>query len=248
MKGNWMSTDSLTGRALLDHLYGLHTIGRPLPSIAGGAPEDVAPAAPAPTADTAAPVPAVPADFIAEMNALKTELASHRADRQAREQAAQKAERETLLAKGQLDQIAANHAAALAAKDDALAALDKRTRSSELRRSLTEALSGHELREGAMGQLLKLWGDEFQVDDDGEGFKVRSKADLRDPKSVFAERLQSKEYDHFLRAGHKGGAATAIAQGTAAVAPNSNPFLASVDFLRKQTEALRARHADGSTA
>lgn len=178
-----------------------------------------------------------PNELLDMMRSMKVELESFRAEKSAREAEAARKTQEELVRKGQLDEIARNHAAALKAKDEALAALDKRARGAELRRSLTEALSGHELREGAAAQLLKLWGDEFEVHDDGDGFKVRSRSDLREPRAVFAERLKSPEYDHFLKASHRGGsgAGSDRARGDAAAqqaAAAANPFLAAAAALK----------------
>lgn len=192
---------------------------------------------PSPTPETPPPAPpTAPPDLLQAFAALRTEVETYRAEKQAREAQAAHEKQQDLIRKGQLDEIAKNHDMALKAKDAALAALDSRARSTELRRALTEALSGHELRDGAMGQLTKLWGDEFQVDDDGDGFKVRSKSDLRDPKTVFAERLKSPEFDHFLKATHRGGSGVGADQGRKAAesTAQANPFLAAAEQLRQK--------------
>ena len=189
-----------------------------------------------------ATAPAVPAEVISELNAMKAELIAYRAEKAAREEEARKAAQQELAKKGQLEEIARNHEAALKARDEAMQAVLNRARKAELRRAITSALSGHELVENAADDLLRLWGDDFEVEDDGDGFKVRSKSDLRSPADVVAERLASKRYAHFVKAANRGGA---NAGGTKPAPTPGQGEQQNLSPLEKSRLALLQRYKSG---
>lgn len=199
---------------------------------------------PAASPETPPPAPsAVPPDLVAELTSLKTELLAFKAERAAREEEARKQAQQDLLKKGQLEEIARNHEAALKARDEAMNAIMTRARNAELKRSLTQALAGHDLVEGGAEQLLRLWADDFSVEDDGDGFKVRSKADLREPAAVVAERLAGKGYSHFVRAASRGG----VASNGSRPAPTQGQGdpqqpLTLAQKIAAQQKALRAKY------
>ena len=134
------------------------------------------------------------------------------------------------------------HEAALRARDEALEKLVERTKRSELRRSLTEALASHKLVDGAVEDLVALWGGDFQVDDapNGDGYVVRSKSDLRSPRDVIGERLASKRFAHFVVAEQRGG--TGGAGGTASQGSGAAVSATEKTYAQKIKESLAAKY------
>jgi hypothetical protein len=109
---------------------------------------------------------------------------------------------------GKIKELVEQHATELDRERKKVAAEAARYRQSERARELALALSGHKLVKGAAEQLTRLWADEFDVIESGDGFQVRSK-DLKAPRDWVAERLAMEEYAHFVQAesrGSKGGA------------------------------------------
>jgi hypothetical protein len=184
----------------------------------------------------AAPAPPIPADFVAELKGLRELVGTLTAAQQA--DAATKAarEQEELLRKGQLDEIRKQTEAALKLKDDALAGLREKVMKSELDRAITAALADHQLVPGAVSQVKKLIADGFEVSESGDGFSVRSRADLREPKAVVAEFLASEEGRHFVKAEHRGGAG---AGSNANPAPGHTAPVSPADAIR---DRLRAKY------
>ena len=188
------------------------------------------------------PAGAVSPDIVAELHALKAELLQYRSSDQARKAEEAKRAKDEAIKKGQLDEIARNHEAALRARDEALEKLVERPKRSELRRSLTEALASHKLVDGAVEDLVALWGGDFQVDDapNGDGYVVRSKSDLRSPRDVIGERLASKRFAHFVLAEQRGG--TGGAGGTAGQGSGAAVSATEKTFAQQMKERLAAKY------
>ncbi|WZO98186.1 hypothetical protein EP7_005242 [Isosphaeraceae bacterium EP7] len=71
-------------------------------------------------------------------------------------------------------------------------------------REVATALAGRPLVSGAVGQLLKLWRDDFEVFEREGRHEVVSR-DGRPASDVVAERLKSSEYAHFALPSSRGG-------------------------------------------
>lgn len=153
----------------------------------------------------AAPAPGDPtAALIAELTALRTWKAEREVEEARRAQEARLAEQRKLIEQGELEKLVKKHAEELESERSKSAEAALRYKASERNRELTLALAGHPLVKGAAEQLTRLWADEFEVVEAGDGFRVRSR-DLKSPGDWVAAQLASEEYAHFVRAEQRGG-------------------------------------------
>lgn len=111
-------------------------------------------------------------------------------------------------------------------------------------RELALALSGRPLVPGAAGQLIKLWGEDFDVYEERGAWKVASR-DGRPVSQAVSERLAAPEYAHFLQAGARGGSAQpgGPRPGPAAAAPRTLGEAA----IRRWREASAGGREEGSS-
>jgi hypothetical protein len=92
----------------------------------------------------------------------------------------------------------------LAERDDKVASLERACKTAVRERELATALAGKPLVEGAVGQLIKLLRDDFEVYEESGGYTVTAR-DGRSVAQVVAEILGSPEYSHFCLATSRGG-------------------------------------------
>jgi hypothetical protein len=92
----------------------------------------------------------------------------------------------------------------LAERDDKVASLERACKTAVRERELATALAGKPLVEGAVGQLIKLLRDDFEVYEENGGYTVTAR-DGRSVAQVVAEVLGSPEYSHFCLASSRGG-------------------------------------------
>lgn len=179
------------------------------PAEAGAPPPE--PAAPV-AAPEPAPAPEPPAAEPPGVAELRAELAELRAllggETTARERAEQ-------LAREQTDALAERDRR-LAEREAQAREQDRQARQAELRRALAVSLAGADLVSAAAAtQLVDLWAGDFEaVDVPGGGIVVRDRQGLRAPADVVKERLESKDWHHFVKSNNRGG--TGGAGGTAA--------------------------------
>jgi hypothetical protein len=143
-----------------------------------------------------------------EVTTLRTWKIQRESDEARRADEARLEEQRRLAESGKIKELVEQHAAERASERKRVAEAESRFKNSERSRELAIALSGHKLVKGAAEQLTRLWADEFDVIEAGDGFQVRSK-DLKAPRDWVAERLAMEEYAHFVQAesrGSKGGA------------------------------------------
>jgi hypothetical protein len=114
-------------------------------------------------------------------------------------------------------------ASALAERDRRVAELERLCKSAVRDRELATALAGRPLVAGAAPQLIKLWRDDFDVYEEGGGFRVVSR-DGKPAVQAIDELLGSAEYSHFCLPSSRGG--TGAREGSrpgGAVTPGSAP-------------------------
>jgi hypothetical protein len=143
-----------------------------------------------------------------EVTTLRTWKIQRESDEARRADEARLEDQRRLAESGKIKELVEQHAAERASERKRAAEAESRFKNSERSRELALALSSHKLVKGAAEQLSRLWADEFDVIESGDGFQVRSK-DLKAPRDWVAERLAMEEYAHFVQAesrGSKGGA------------------------------------------
>ncbi len=92
----------------------------------------------------------------------------------------------------------------VAAREKRLSELEGVCKSAVRERELATVLAGKALVNGAAAQLIKLWGEEFDVFEEAGRFKVSSR-DGRAVGQVVNEWLASPEYSHFCLPASRGG-------------------------------------------
>lgn len=156
----------------------------------------------APTVHPAAPDRS--SELIAELTALRTyKLQREEEDKQKR--ASLRADEQRKLAeRGQIEELVKRYTEEVENERKKTEEVVRRHKHGERTRELALALSGQQLVPGAAKQLTKLWQDEFDVVEAGDGYRVVSK-DLKSPADWVREKLASEEYAHFVKAEARGG-------------------------------------------
>ena len=144
-------------------------------------------------------------------------------------------------ARSEFDRILRERESALmdeiAARDRRVSELERACRAALRDRELATALAGKPLIPGAASQLIKLWRDDFDVDDEGGEDRVTSR-EGRTVGQAVAERLSSAEYAHFCLPKSRGGAGARDANRPAAtVAVNTPKNLGEAVLLNWRKEA-----------
>ena len=111
-------------------------------------------------------------------------------------------------------------------------------------RELAVALAGKPLVPGAAKQLIKLWGDQFDVHEDQGELKVSTR-DGRDASRAVDEWLSSSDYAHFRQASSRGGTATTTSAGVSAPPP-ATPKTLGESLVRQWRENTSRAAAESS--
>lgn len=164
---------------------------------AAEAPKEVAPLAPPAHPDRSQ-------ELIAELTALRTYKLQREAEERQRQAVVRAEEQRKLAEKGQIEELVSRYSAEIDAERKKTEEVVRRHKHGERTRELAVALSSQQLVPGAAGQLTKLWQDEFDVVESGDGYRVVSK-DLKSPADWVREKLASEEYAHFVKAEARGG-------------------------------------------
>ena len=91
-----------------------------------------------------------------------------------------------------------------ASRDRRLSEMERVCKAALKERELATALAGRPLVPGAAAQLIKLWRDDVDVHDEGDGYRVAVK-DGRAVSKAVGDWLASAEFSHFCLPSSKGG-------------------------------------------
>lgn len=210
-------------------------VAPPTPGPSSSSPEPGPAAPPAAPTPPPAPKPDPITPLIEELTALRLEKMEREAEAKRQAEANRIAETERLASAGKLKELMDRYEADRKASEEKARAAEAKFRQTVLERELAAALAGQKIRPGTADQLMRLWRDDFEVIDSGGRYEVRSK-DMKTPAQVAAERLASPEWDHFVLAEHRGGAApggaqpqpTPVAGGSPALSPEQQQQLLAV--------------------
>lgn len=198
--------------------------------------EGVTPPAPTPeppkpeVPPTPPPAPPAPNPLVADLAALRAQVAEFEREKAERERIAREAEEETLRKKGEFEKLIKNTNERLEAEKQRAAAAEDRAKAYALSTELALAFSNHDLVEGSAEDLTKLWREDFEAVPDGDRWSVRAK-DGRTVKEVVAERLTSQRYSNHVKAQARsgsGGGGGHVPSPT----PNSTPEAPADPFAR----------------
>jgi hypothetical protein len=182
----------------------------PTPGDGGGATPPAPPATPVTPAPPAAtpPPPAgitLTADQHKALLDAQAELSKYRQAETERETQRREAEEKRLREKGEFETLLKARDKDL---DDArrqLADTEARSKRSFLDRELALAIAGGRVVEGWAPNLMTLWRDKFEVQPDGEGWKVTT-LDGKSPAEFVQAELAKPEYSRLVQADGGGGA------------------------------------------
>lgn len=177
----------------------------------GGSEVTSTPPAPTTPVTPSGPDPAV----LSELAAARSRLREFEAKEAQRKSDEQKAEDERRRKAGEFKEMIEARDADLATARAKAQEAEGRSKASIRTSTLATALAGHNLREGAAGDLVKLWADDFLTEADGDGWKVTAK-DGRSVADVVNERLNSTRYAAFVKSDAKGGGGNQQGGGSAA--------------------------------
>jgi hypothetical protein len=131
----------------------------------------------------------------------------------------------------------------LAARDRRVTDLDSAYRQAIRDRELATTLAGKPLVSGAVGQLIKLWRDEFDVYEESGEYKVAAR-DGRTPAQWVGERLAGPEYAHFCLPSSRGGAGSkGLSRSGATEGVDSGPRTLGEAVVSQWRESTSARPA-----
>lgn len=210
-------------------------------------PQPQQPQQPAPQQPPAAP-PTPTVD--PEIAHIREELSKYKAAEAADNAAKAQAEAKRLVDAGRAEEVAKHYQAQLDAERREKASFLDRYRNAEKSRTITAALSGHQLAHAeAATDLLNLWANDFEVIDTPDGgLSVREKTSLRPAVEVIKERLASPRWSPYVAATSRGGggplAPGALPTGqTETPAANLGEHLLSQWNGRAQTRGMAGLHA-----
>lgn len=147
-----------------------------------------------------------------------------------------------------LESLTATSAADLAAANARAEQMAERSRNYAIDSAMAHAFAGHDLVEGSMEDLCKLWRDDIEAEADGDRWKVKTK-DGRSVSALVAERLAGRHSNHVKatsRSGASGGGGNVPAptQGN----PNDGPQPMSVSerlIVRERDHLANAKPTRG---
>lgn len=213
---------------------------------------------PQPAPAVAAPAAGTVTISVSQLEALvasQARIAQLEAENRQREKDAREKEITLMAEKGQaveaVKSLRETKDAELKLSNDARIALADRTKRHVLDGTLAQVLASKDLLPAAIPQLTKLWRGEFQVNEEGDSFAVRTPTFQTVDQFVTAE-LAKEENAHFLKARNPGGgsgAATSGVQGSpTGMAEQPQDFKTYGDFLLdKVQKEQKAKGLDPNT-
>jgi hypothetical protein len=198
----------------------------------------------------------VPVSQLQNYAKIQSELAEIQTARQRDREEAERRNAERMMREGELEKgmekMKNSHVEQLAAKDKAFKEMEFRAQRWALQSELARALSSQELVTGGADQLAKLWAHEFQVDNSGDGYSVRT-ADFKSVIEYVAENLKRPEYQHFVKAknpaggtGHESSPSYAAPTTPAAPAPVAAPKTLGEAILLDAQNKATAMQSQGN--
>jgi hypothetical protein len=183
----------------------------PTPGDGGGAPPPAPPATPVTPAPPAATPPATPpgVTLTAEQHKAlldaQAELSKYRQAETEREAQKREAEEKRLREKGEFETLLKARDKDLDDTRKRLADTEARSKRSILDRELALAIAGGNVLDDWPPHLMRLWRDKFEVQPDGEGWKVTT-LDGKSPAEFVKAELAKPEFSPLVRADGRGGA------------------------------------------